>query len=121
MKRLFLIIAFILSVALLSASAHSGGTDSKGGHYDRSTGKYHYHHGYSAHQHPDGKCPYDFKDVTTPQPNRYRSYSRSTPTPVPTAPPDSSSSDDNLFSKIILGVGACCGALRAAKALFTNS
>lgn len=40
------------------ADAHPGRTDSNGGHYDRSTGEYHYHHGYSAHQHPDGVCPY---------------------------------------------------------------
>jgi hypothetical protein len=38
--------------------AHSGRTDSSGGHYDRSTGEYHYHHGHSAHQHPNGVCPY---------------------------------------------------------------
>lgn len=52
------------------ARAHPGGTDSSGGHTDRSTGEYHYHHGYSAHQHydmdGDGKadCPYDFRDNT---------------------------------------------------------
>lgn len=50
--------------------AHSGRTDSKGGHYDRSDGSYHYHHGYSAHDHydmdGDGKkdCPYEFDDKT---------------------------------------------------------
>ena len=44
--------------------AHSGRTDGKGGHYDRSTGKYHYHHGYPAHQHTDGICPYNYDDKT---------------------------------------------------------
>lgn len=50
-----------LCVALFSipTSAHSGGTDSNGGHYNHSTGEYHYHHGYSAHQHIDGVCPYN--------------------------------------------------------------
>lgn len=48
----------ILCACSLSVFAHSGGTDSKGGHYDHSTGEYHYHHGYSAHQHPNGICPY---------------------------------------------------------------
>lgn len=57
-----LMIVFSLSVTSL---AHSGGTDSKGGHYNRSTGEYHYHHGYSAHQHPGGVCPYDFDDKTS--------------------------------------------------------
>ena len=45
--------------------AHSGGTDASGGH-DSPTG-YHYHHGYSAHQHTDGVCPYDFNDATEHQ------------------------------------------------------
>ena len=59
-KRAVIIFVMLLCVALLTtvASAHSGRTDSNGGHYDRSTGSYHYHHGYSAHQHPNGVCPY---------------------------------------------------------------
>jgi hypothetical protein len=66
MKRVFAIfICFVLLFSCAaSVSAHSGGTDSIGGHYDSSTGEYHYHHGYPAHQHPGGKCPYDFKDKT---------------------------------------------------------
>lgn len=53
-----------------TASAHTGRTDSNGGHTDHSTGDYHYHHGYSAHAHfdMDGDgildCPYDFDDQT---------------------------------------------------------
>lgn len=36
----------IISVAcIFSAFAHSGRTDSNGGHWDRSTGTYHYHSG----------------------------------------------------------------------------
>lgn len=55
-------ILFILTVALLLACmapaslAHSGRTDSQGGH-NSPTG-YHYHHGYGPHQHPGGYCPY---------------------------------------------------------------
>lgn len=41
-----------------TALGHSGGTDEDGGHIDHSTGQYHFHHGYPAHQHPDGVCPY---------------------------------------------------------------
>lgn len=48
------------------AFAHSGRTDSNGGHYDRSDGSYHYHHGYSAHRHPNGVCPFDFDDAEQP-------------------------------------------------------
>ena len=65
--RIFLvtsIIIILVAILLPRACAHSGKTDSNGGHYDRSTGEYHYHHGYSAHQHYDGECPYDFDDKT---------------------------------------------------------
>lgn len=57
---------FLISISAISFSvyAHPGRTDADGGHYDRSTGEYHYHHGYPAHQHPDGICPYDFDDRT---------------------------------------------------------
>lgn len=63
MKRvaaLFLSFLFLIC----SASAHPGRTDSSGGHHVSATGEYHYHHGYSAHQHIDGVCPYDFDDKT---------------------------------------------------------
>ena len=36
---------------------HGGGTDSRGGHYDRINGGYHFHHGNPPHSHFDG-CPY---------------------------------------------------------------
>lgn len=58
-----LAVAILFSVCL-PVSAHPGRTDSQGGHYDRSTGEYHFHHGYPAHQHTDGVCPYDFDDKT---------------------------------------------------------
>ena len=44
--------------------AHPGRTDEYGGHYNWKTGEYHYHHGYPAHQHIDGYCPYDYDDQT---------------------------------------------------------
>lgn len=44
--------------------AHGGKTDSNGGHYDHDTGEYHYHHGYPAHEHENGICPYDYDDKT---------------------------------------------------------
>lgn len=59
-KFLFVFLLLIPSIAF----AHPGRTDDDGGHYDRSTGEYHYHHGYEAHQHPDGICPYDYNDRT---------------------------------------------------------
>lgn len=61
------IVVLLLAIAIMLsfyALAHPGRTDANGGHTDRSTGEYHYHHGYSAHQHTNGECPYDFKDKT---------------------------------------------------------
>ena len=49
-------LALSLHPALVLASP--GGTDANGGHYEHATGLYHYHHGYPAHQHPGGICPY---------------------------------------------------------------
>lgn len=70
MKNLWFLSKWILPITLIpvisfSVYAHPGRTDSSGGHYDHSTGEYHYHHGYPAHQHPDGVCPYDFDDKTS--------------------------------------------------------
>ena len=42
--------------------AHSGRTDGNGGHYNRSTGEYHYHHGHPAHDHENGICPYSYNN-----------------------------------------------------------
>lgn len=50
---------------LLPIGAHSGRTDASGGHTDRSTGEYHYHHGYPAHSHVGGVCPYNYVDKTS--------------------------------------------------------
>ena len=64
-----LIFLMIPSIAL-TTYAHQGRTDSSGGHTDHSTGEYHYHHGYPAHDHydidgdGDIDCPYDFDDQT---------------------------------------------------------
>ena len=63
MKKL-LCILFTIIISLFTvnvAFAHSGGTDYKGGHWDGD--EYHYHHGYSAHQHKNGECPYGFDDA----------------------------------------------------------
>lgn len=56
---MFAFIALIIVAFGCVAFAHSGGTDGQGGHTDQSTGEYHYHHGYPAHQHDTfGNCPY---------------------------------------------------------------
>lgn len=70
-KRIQLFLCLLLTFFLsIPTNAHSGKTDANGGHYDSSTGKYHYHHGYPAHMHydmdgdGDRDCPYDFDDQT---------------------------------------------------------
>lgn len=64
MKKFFTLVCTVLVAFILAiiGFAHPGGTDENGGHYDRSTGEYHYHHGYSAHQHEDGVCPYELEE-----------------------------------------------------------
>ena len=57
---ILLAVAIVVFGFSLTTLAHSGGTDSQGGH--NSPDGYHYHHGYPAHQHPNGECPYDFDD-----------------------------------------------------------
>ena len=54
----------MLAGSAVAVSAHSGRTDSKGGHKDNKNksglGYYHYHcGGYPAHLHTNGVCPYD--------------------------------------------------------------
>ena len=80
----------VLSILLISLTisvfAHPGSLDENGGHYDRSTGEYHYHHGYSAHQHENGECPYDFKDNANTEYNPNNNSSSSSSSYTPTEP-----------------------------------
>ena len=81
----FLIIALVLCFPL-TVSAHSGGTDSKGGHTDHSTGQYHYHCGGNpAHQHFGGVCPY--KTTQKPSTTGYLPTSKVTTAPVTPSTP----------------------------------
>lgn len=65
-KILVSVLCLIMMICVpMIAFAHSGGTDSSGGHTDKETGEYHYHHGYPAHQHPNGVCPYKSNNSTT--------------------------------------------------------
>ncbi len=60
-----LVVTVITVLALtITPASHSGRTDANGGHYNHSTGEYHYHHGLSAHQHPGGVCPYQKQDTS---------------------------------------------------------
>lgn len=79
------VFTFILSLFMVStlSFAHSGRTDAAGGHRDNKNvsglGSYHYHHGYPAHLHPNGVCPYSAAPVP--------SESSVSSTPAITTPP----------------------------------
>ena len=59
-KKLFTLFVLLSFLAF----SHPGRTDANGGHHDRKNGGYHYHHGYPAHDHPNGVCPYESKKST---------------------------------------------------------
>lgn len=62
LKVLATIVFYSYMTLSLTLYAHSGRTDSNGGHRDVNNvsglGSYHYHHGYGPHLHPNGICPY---------------------------------------------------------------
>lgn len=114
-KRL---LAFLLAFLLLlspTVLAHSGKTDANGGHYDRSTGEYHYHHGYPAHQHYDmdgdgvADCPYDFDDKTDHSSRSDSGSShavQSTPRPSPKKSNDSKAKHISTGEIVVLAIFA---------------
>ncbi|MHB1483657.1 MAG: YHYH domain-containing protein [Saccharofermentanales bacterium] len=136
MKKLITISFAVIFVLVFSLSvyAHSGRTDSSGGHRDTKNvsglGSYHYHHGYGPHLHPGGICPYDLAieepistptllpTITeTPTPTlTLTPTSTPTPTPIPTINPtepittiisdnSAADSDGNAASKILVPAG----------------
>lgn len=83
MKRKISILTIILTLFMTSFSfAHSGRTDSSGGHHDYKNksglGPYHYHcGGYPAHLHKYGICPYSSQSSMTTTTNTSTKYSTS--------------------------------------------
>lgn len=99
MKKL---LCFCLSLLILSAVvayAHNGRTDYKGGHYDSETSEYHYHHGYPAHNHVNGECPYDFKNRVVSN-----SSSVSVSTPAPSAVPTQTQKPKSSWQTVLSGI-----------------
>lgn len=81
----FLCFIFVFSSLVLLNNvgyAHSGGTDASGGHHDYANksglGAYHYHHGYPAHLHPNGVCPYSYEYIDDNNLSNTQSVSNST-------------------------------------------
>lgn len=67
-KRCVLTILLLVIFTSFTVFAHPGRTDEDGGHHDYDNesglGSYHYHHGYPAHLHENGICPYNYDDQT---------------------------------------------------------
>lgn len=104
LKSVFLVGVTIFLV--MPISAHPGNTDSKGGHTNHSTGEYHYHHGYPAHLHPNGECPYDFDDRTGQDSgNTGGSNGSSNHTPSGTSPTVSKSAKNEIHPVLLIGGG----------------
>ena len=92
------VVFLLLSVLFFPVFAHPGKTDSNGGHYDHEDGSYHYHHGYPAHKHPGGVCPYDFDDKTD-----HSGKNNSSSVTKEEAEKETSDSDDDIFVYVLFG------------------
>lgn len=104
MKKIIPLFTLLIIIAFSSmVYAHPGRTDENGGHYDRSTGEYHYHHGYPAHQHENGVCPYDFDDNT----QHSESKVTSDVSTVENTPVLGFLAEYNIFAVILIGF-ICC-------------
>ena len=93
--------------------AHSGGTDSQGGHWNHSTGEYHFHHGHGEHQHPNGICPYDsaydgtYAPGDMPQEKSYAAASASNATTYSNSDDDADEESNYDNTNIVwYGIGA---------------
>lgn len=102
MKMRTRVLCILLTILIASfpilALAHSGRTDASGGHKDNKNasglGSYHYHHGYSAHLHPNGVCPYDQSAAAS---------SNKTSTPVPSQSSSTKSVSKPTFPVVVNG------------------
>ena len=81
--KMFLFIILLTISMSFTSFAHSGRTDSNGGHHDYKNksglGSYHYHHGYPAHLHPGGVCPYSGASSNSSNSNNSSSIIPETP------------------------------------------
>ena len=85
-KRIGIILLTIMMIPV-TLLAHSGKTDSRGGHRDNKNksglGSYHYHCGdYPAHLHTNGVCPYKSNGTSSRYSSSVTSNQKTTPTYV---------------------------------------
>lgn len=106
------IISVILTLIICSVPiyAHSGRTDSNGGHRDKNNisglGSYHYHHGYPAHLHPDGICPYGGASGTTSSKSGGSGKSTSDPYSYNSSAVSSTTKSDNITASSVVSESA---------------
>ena len=104
--KIILSVAACMMMLSLIASAHAGRTDSNGGHYNNSTGEYHFHHGYPAHSHYDMDedgvidCPYNFDDKTNKISNSSNNSNNSQSTTNSSSNQTTASSDTKQGKKV---------------------
>lgn len=102
------VVIFTAAFTLIIALAHGGRTDSSGGHRDNNNvsglGSYHYHHGYSAHLHTNGVCPYDFVDKTGQSSGGSGTSSKNTAAPTVTPVPTPSKKAPDYSWLILPGI-----------------
>ena len=104
-KKIISILFIVLSVILIGANsyAHSGRTDSSGGHKDNKNksglGSYHYHcGGHPAHLHTNGVCPYSSSSSSSKS-NKSSSSSSSKKSTSSSSSKSSSSTSSSSSSK----------------------
>lgn len=103
-KKALIIIGIIITIILIPVSnfAHSGRTDSSGGHKDNKNasglGPYHYHcGGHPAHLHTGGVCPYSAASTPAPAAST-ASSSQSTTSSTSTSTPSTTQSKPKTVS-----------------------
>lgn len=81
LKITTIIMSIVIMGSSVTANAHSGRTDSNGGHRDNKNvsglGPYHYHHGFGPHLHNNG-CPYNNVNATGSNSSSSKSKNNST-------------------------------------------
>lgn len=104
MKKRKILTILLITLSLISINinlfAHSGRTDSNGGHKDNQNksglGSYHYHcGGYPAHLHPNGVCPYASSQSTSSGSSSNSSKNTSSSTSSSSSQNTSSSTSNN--------------------------
>jgi hypothetical protein len=103
-KPIFLPLVFF---GVIVSFAHPGATDPQGGHTDRKTSKYHFHHGKPAHEHPGGVCPFNpAPKAASAPPSGESAVPTGSAAATPTAPSAESSAIANSIEKHPLEWGA---------------